>query len=103
MANVSGNAAADPASSDKSFVIRLARSGCSFEIPADQSILDVLCANYIDVDYNCCEGICGTCLVRVLEGEADHRDAVMTDEERNSGLIAICCSRSLTPTLVIDV
>jgi ferredoxin len=103
MTDVTANTAGHRRPTEKSFVVRLARDGRSFEVPAGESILDVLCANFVDVDYNCGEGVCGTCLVRVLEGEVDHRDAVMSEAERNSGLIAICCSRALTPLLVIDV
>jgi ferredoxin len=103
MADITADTPSNPPPREKSFVVHLARDGRFFEVPAGETILDVLCANFVDVDYNCREGICGTCLVRVLEGEVDHRDAVMTEAERNSGLIAICCSRALTPVLVIDM
>jgi len=84
--------------------VRLERGGAEFEIPEGKSILEVLEENGIEHPFSCREGLCGTCLTNVLAGEPDHRDYVLTDEERSSGkLMTICCSRSKSPQLVLDL
>ena len=89
---------------DAPFTVALARSGTTIEVGAGESILDALEARGIDAPSSCREGTCGTCETRVLEGIPDHRDYVLTPEERNSGeLILPCCSRALGPTLVLDL
>jgi ferredoxin-NADP reductase len=86
------------------FKVRLERSGVEFDIPECKSILEVLEENGIEHPFSCREGLCGTCLTNVLAGEPDHRDYVLTDEERASGkLMTICCSRSKSPQLVLDL
>ena len=86
------------------FKVRLERSGAAFEIPEGKSILEVLEENGIEHPFSCREGLCGTCLTNVLSGEPDHRDYVLTDEERASGkMMTICCSRSKSPQLVLDL
>lgn len=86
------------------FSVRLERSGLELVIPAQKSILDVLEENGIDVPFSCREGLCGTCVTNVCAGEPDHRDYVLSDEERDSGkLITVCCSRSKTPVLALDL
>lgn len=84
-----------------SFTVTLGRSGRSFAVPADRSILEVLLAAGVDVDYSCAEGTCGTCVVRLIGGEAEHRDSVLTEAEKSTH-IAVCCSRARSETLVID-
>lgn len=96
------NEAAGPAEGDQPFTVTLARSGVSFEVPAGRSILSVLLENGFDVDFSCEEGTCGTCITRLVEGEADHRDTVLTEGERD-GSIVICCSRARTPSITIDL
>jgi ferredoxin len=56
------------------------------------------------VQVSCQSGVCGTCLTRLLEGMPDHRDLVQTDLEKASNArITVCCSRSKTKTLVLDI
>jgi ferredoxin len=58
----------------------------------------------IDVSYSCTEGICSTCQTAVVSGIPDHRDMILTKEQKESNkLIMICCSRSKTDTLVLDI
>jgi vanillate O-demethylase ferredoxin subunit len=86
------------------FDIRIASSGQVFTVPADQPITAVLAANGIDVPTSCEQGVCGTCLTRVLEGEPDHRDAYLTpDEQALNDQMTLCCSRSKGPLLVLDL
>ncbi len=93
-----------PEGEDQAFTIELARSGQSFEIPADQSILSVLQDADVDVDYACSSGICGACVVDVIEGDIEHRDSVLSDEEHDSGeLMCLCVSRARGGKLVVDL
>jgi vanillate O-demethylase ferredoxin subunit len=87
---------------DTTFSVTLASSGERVEVPAGQTILEALLAAGHDVDYSCEEGTCGTCATRVIAGEPDHRDAVLTPAERRT-LMTICCSRALGRELVLDL
>ena len=88
----------------RAFTVKLARSGREFVIPADKSIVEVLTANDVWVDYSCAEGICGTCVVDFIGGTPDHRDLVLSDNEKSSGRkIALCVSRAKTDVLVLDL
>jgi ferredoxin len=58
----------------------------------------------IDMPTACRNGVCGSCLMRVIEGRPDHRDMVLTDAEKSENdRIALCCSRSRSAVLVIDI
>jgi vanillate O-demethylase ferredoxin subunit len=85
------------------FTVRLASSGAEYQVSPDDSILEVLLRNGVDAPSSCQQGICGECVVRVLAGEADHRDDVLTDDERAQGLMTICCSRALGPGIELDL
>ncbi|ADI12888.1 iron-sulfur oxidoreductase beta subunit [Streptomyces bingchenggensis BCW-1] len=67
-------------------------------------MLSALRAAGIDVPFSCTEGICGTCETEVLEGEPDHRDSVLSAEERAAGeTMMLCVSRARGPRLVLDL
>ena len=86
------------------FTVKLAASGASFEVPEGRSILEVLEANGYEMSCSCREGMCRTCETAVLEGAPDHRDYVLSAEEREQGRsMMICVSRSKTPVLVLDI
>ncbi len=87
---------------DKPFTVRLARSGRSVEIPADVSILDALRAEGVNVSSSCESGTCGSCRTKLLEGEAEHRDLVLTEREHASNIM-ICVSRAKSDELVLDL
>jgi ferredoxin-NADP reductase len=92
-----------PRSSDQAFEITLARAGKTLTVPADKSILEVLRTNGFKIKTLCKEGVCGTCRVGLLAGKADHRDEVLTDEQREHE-IQVCVSRALpNQTLVLDL
>lgn len=86
------------------FIVSLARTGLDLEVPAGASILTVLEENGISVDASCREGICGCCEVAVLDGEVDHRDAVLTDKEKvaNKSMM-VCCSGAKSSRIVLDL
>lgn len=89
---------------DKAFTVQLAKSGKSFEVPADKSILQVLEANGLRVESSCREGTCASCEICVLDGIPDHRDSVLTAAERKKNdVMMICVSRSLSENLVLDL
>lgn len=85
------------------FTVRLAKSGDEYEIKDGESVLDVLLAAGVDAPYSCQQGICGECIVRVLAGEPDHRDDILTDRERADGLFTTCSSRAHSPILELDL
>ena len=86
------------------FEVRLHRSGRTIQIPPDKSILNTLIDAGVDVDFSCAMGGCGTCETRVVEGSPDHRDNYLSEEERaQNDVIMICCSRSKSPVLVLDL
>lgn len=89
---------------DAAFEVRLSRSGQTFEVPPGKTILQVLLENGIVADCSCMEGICGICVTRVLEGEPDHRDEFLTEEEKRPGdQMTICVSRARSRLLVLDL
>ncbi|MBJ7536209.1 PDR/VanB family oxidoreductase [Marinomonas transparens] len=97
------------------FNVELETGGDSFEVYAEQSdvtvtvgenesIADALKAAGVKVQVACEQGTCGTCLCDVSEGIPDHRDVYLTDDEKeDNDQITLCCSRSLSPRLVIDI
>ncbi|HTK02660.1 MAG TPA: PDR/VanB family oxidoreductase [Bordetella sp.] len=98
--------AADPvsASQDGAFSVRLANTGLTVQVPAECSVTQALAKAGIDVPVSCEQGICGTCLTRVLEGQPDHRDLYLSPEEQaRNDQFTPCCSRSKTPMLVLDL
>ncbi|AHK34410.1 vanillate O-demethylase oxidoreductase [Rhodococcus opacus PD630] len=79
-------------------------TGEVFAIPSGRSIVEVLGDAGIDVDTSCREGICGTCVLTVLDGVPDHRDNCLTRKEKESGdQIATCVSRAKTARLVLEL
>ncbi|CAM5278976.1 MULTISPECIES: PDR/VanB family oxidoreductase [Streptomyces] len=93
-----------PAGDDRAFEVVLGRSGRTLTVPPRVSILDTVRAAGVEVLYSCAEGTCGTCETDVLEGAPEHRDSVLTDEERESGeTMMICVSRCRGGRLVLDL
>ncbi len=97
-------AAPQDTSGDRAFEVRLASTGTTYTIPADKTIVAALQDQGVEVMVSCEQGVCGTCLTRVLEGTCDHRDMYLTDDEkaRNDQLLP-CCSRAKSPLLVLDL
>jgi ferredoxin-NADP reductase len=89
---------------DTEFEVVLAQSGHTLTVPAGTSVLDTVRGAGVEVLYSCTEGTCGTCETDVLEGTPDHRDSVLTDEERAAGeTMMICVSRCRGKRLVLDL
>lgn len=88
----------------QAFTVVLARSGIALEVPEDTTILQAIERAGVTIDSLCREGVCGTCEVAILEGEADHRDQYLDDDEKAAQkTILLCVSRARTPRLVIDL
>ncbi|MCK9894479.1 PDR/VanB family oxidoreductase [Frankia sp. AgB32] len=87
-----------------SFEITLAASGRTLTVPPDRSILEVVEAAGVSVLSSCQEGTCGTCETAVLAGEVDHRDSLLTPDERAANdTIFLCVSRAACSRLVLDL
>ncbi|WP_019430300.1 2Fe-2S iron-sulfur cluster binding domain-containing protein [Limnohabitans sp. Rim47] len=93
-----------PLTDEGSFEVQLEKSGQILRVTKDQSILKVLQDAGHDVPFSCSEGICGTCLTKVVAGTPDHWDMFLTPEEQEANdQMLICCSRSQTARLVLDL
>ena len=91
-------------SDDESFEVKIASSGASFTVPKDKRVIDVLSDNGVEVMVSCEQGVCGTCLTRVLEGTPDHRDMYLDDDEHAANdQFTPCCSRAKSKVLVLDL
>jgi ferredoxin-NADP reductase len=100
------NSAVPPptATGTDSFEVHLAKSDITIVVPPDRSLLSVVRDVLPDVAFSCEEGVCGTCETEVLEGVPDHRDQVLTDDEREAGdTMMICVGRSKSPRLVVNL
>lgn len=96
--------AAVKSASDCSFEVKLASSGKIVVVPHDKTVVEALAAAGVEVQTSCGQGVCGTCLTRVLSGVPDHRDVyLMADEQARNDQFTPCCSRSKSPMLVLDL
>jgi vanillate O-demethylase ferredoxin subunit len=99
-------AGAEPADqgAQTSFELKLARSGKTVTIPANKTIVDVLREEGVEVETSCEQGVCGTCVARVLDGTPEHHDCFLTSQEQARGdCMAVCISRSKSKLLVLDL
>ena len=90
------------AGGEGAFEVELRRSGRTLTVAADSTVLAAVRAELPNTAYSCEQGFCGTCRQRVLAGEVDHRDELLTDGER-SGSMLICVSRARGDRLVLDM
>jgi vanillate O-demethylase ferredoxin subunit len=91
-------------SADGPFEIELKLSGRVIVVPAERTAAQALAEAGVDVPLSCEQGVCGTCVTRVLDGIPDHRDMYFTDDERErNDCFTPCCSRAQTPRLVLDL
>lgn len=98
------NAAIAKSDDDGSFDVKLASSGKVVHVAKDETIIEALAAAGIEVPFSCEQGVCGTCLTRVLDGIPDHRDLyLMPDEQAKNDQFTPCCSRSKSKVLLLDL
>lgn len=87
-----------------SFTVEFAQTGIEREVDADSTILEVATQAGVSVSYSCSEGTCGTCETAIISGDVDHRDVVLTADERQANeTMMICVSRATCPRLVLDL
>ena len=86
------------------FDIKIQSTGQIIRVPEDRSVVQVLAAQGISIATSCEQGVCGTCMTHVIDGEPDHRDMYLTDDEKNSNKVFLpCCSRANSKMLVLDL
>jgi vanillate O-demethylase ferredoxin subunit len=89
---------------DRAFSVQLASSGAILAVPPDKSVVEVLSEHGVALPLSCHQGVCGTCITRVLGGEIDHRDFFFTDAEHAAqDQFTPCCSRAHSDLLVLDL
>ena len=87
-----------------SYSVELSRSGKTLSVEPGLNLLDVLLEAGCDIDYSCREGVCGSCETRVLDGDIDHRDGVLSKAERAAnGSMMVCVSGCKSRRLVLDL
>lgn len=97
-------AAAQDTAGDTEFEVQIASTGKRYSVPAERTVIQALGEHGIDIPMSCEQGVCGTCITRVLSGSPDHRDVYFTDEEHaKNDQFTPCCSRSKSPVLVLDM
>jgi ferredoxin-NADP reductase len=90
--------------SERGFEVECARSGRTVAVAPGCSVLEALEGAGIGIDSSCHEGICGTCETKVLAGEVEHRDFVLSDAEKGQGgSMMVCVSRARSAHLVLDL
>jgi ferredoxin-NADP reductase len=88
----------------RSFTVELRRTGVTVNVAPDQSLLEAIRSVVPYIPFSCEQGYCGTCETRVLDGLPEHNDDILTNAQRRANdAMFICVSRSLTPTLVLDL
>jgi vanillate O-demethylase ferredoxin subunit len=89
---------------DGAFAVRIRSSGLMVQVAKDKTVVEALADAGVQVETSCEQGVCGTCVTRVLEGTPDHRDQYFTPAEHaRNDQFTPCCSRSCTPMLVLDL
>jgi vanillate O-demethylase ferredoxin subunit len=84
------------------FQVKIASSGRAYAVPRGKSIVDVLRGAGIECNTSCEAGVCGTCRTRYVEGTPEHHDFVLSESEREE-YVMICCARSISEMLVLDI
>jgi ferredoxin len=86
--------AAPPVIDGEEFTVRIASTGTTVQVGAEETLLSALQRADVGPPYSCRQGFCGTCRTRVLDGRVDHRDTLLTEPERADGMMLVCISRA---------
>jgi vanillate O-demethylase ferredoxin subunit len=93
-----------PVAAAGGFSVRMAKSGRVIAVSPGETILEALHAAGVDAPFSCGQGVCGACETKVVDGVPDHRDMILSPQEKASNRsMMICCSGSRTPELVLDI
>ena len=96
--------AAPPVVDGREFSVSIASTGQQVVVGADETLLTALRRSDVAAPYSCQQGFCGTCRTRVVAGNVDHRDTLLTDPERACGMMLVCISRAADGAhLVLDL
>ena len=99
-----GHTGNSDATASDTFTVVAASTGQAMKVGPNDSIAEVLERNGYETYRSCGEGYCGSCLTRVMAGTPEHRDVVQSDAEHAANTqINVCCSRSRTPILELDI
>jgi len=90
-------------SPDDPFEVEIASTGLVVRVGAKETIVEALSAHGVDIPTSCEQGVCGTCVIKVLKGTPDHRDDYLNAAERAEQQMTPCCSRAKSPRLVLDL
>jgi ferredoxin-NADP reductase len=94
----------EAAGGESSFELLLERSGLTLQVPPDKSVLEVIRDAGVSVLASCLEGVCGTCETEVIDGDVDHRDSILNEDERASNeFMMVCVSRCRSARLTLDL
>lgn len=97
-------ASEEAAKENTAFDVKIDSTGEVYTIGEDETILTVLAANGVNVPSACAAGLCGTCITDVLEGEIDHRDGILSDDEKASNeYMCVCISRAKSGQITLDL
>ncbi len=88
---------------DKPFNLQLACSQTMIEVRESESILEAMETAGVKAEFDCRVGNCGICAVKVISGNVEHRDNVLSEADKTEGLICTCVSRATSETLVLDI
>ncbi len=86
---------------NQAVILELAYSNKLIKVSADQPLLNAVRDAGVTVSFDCCVGDCGSCAVKILEGEAEHRDHVLSPAQKTDGMICLCVSRAKSDKLVL--
>jgi ferredoxin-NADP reductase len=96
--------AAPPVVDGREFTVRVAGTDDVVRVGSTTTVLSALVSSGVHVPYSCQQGFCGTCRTRVLAGAVDHRDTLLTEPEREAGMMLVCVSRAADDEgLVLDL
>jgi ferredoxin len=84
------------------FHVQISSTGAIYDVAENETIVEVLRANGIEVETSCEAGMCATCQTRYLDGTPEHNDLILSDAEQEE-FVLICCARSHSPMLVLDI
>ena len=85
------------------FQVEIPDEGLSFDVGPEQSIVQAAALHGVEILTACENGQCGTCVVKVLDGEPDHRDTALAPEKREQGWMCSCVSRARGSKLVLEL
>lgn len=88
---------------DAAFSVTLAKSKRTFRVAAEQSLFAALQQQKVTIEASCEQGLCGTCICEVLEGDIDHRDSILTEAQRAQQVMTTCVSRAKGEHLTLNL